>query len=483
MNAKRVRRNRRLLLAAVFVGAALGVTAERACAQASADQPVERGLRVATVDATPRYTLFAPLSSKTTYLVDMDGRVVHKWASDFLPSAWVYLSASGTLLRGGREPETQGFSGGGQGGRFQEFDFDGNLLWDYAINTAERLPHHDVAVLPNGNLVAIVWERKSAAEARRAGRRPEFLPEDGLWSDVLLELEPQRPNGARVVWEWHAWDHVIQSVDPALDNYADPALHPELIDINGDTVGLAAPPPEPAHDLFHINSVDYNAQLDQLIVSVPTYNEVWVIDHSTTTAEAAGKAGGRTDRGGTLLYRWGNPAAYGRGSAADRRLGFEHDARWIPPGRPGAGHITVFSNRTPGAGGEFTQVYEIAPPVDTAGRYALTANGSFGPAMPAWTYSAPESFRATYISGAERLWSGNTLISSGPQGRVFEITPDGAIVWEYWSPFGGRPANANPGGPNNPFALFRAVRVPVDHPALAGRALAPLVPQPAEFVP
>ena len=53
------------------------------------------------------------------------------------------------------------FSGGGQGGRFQEFDFDGNLVWDFRYNET-RLPHHDVAVLPNGNILAIVWEAKTA---------------------------------------------------------------------------------------------------------------------------------------------------------------------------------------------------------------------------------------------------------------------------------------------------------------------------------
>jgi hypothetical protein len=366
----------------------------------------------------PGYTLFAPLASDTTYLINLNGQVVRTWKSDLLPSAWVYLLDSGHLLRGGREPQTHGFSGGGQGGRFQEFDFDGALLWDFSLNAEDRLPHHDVAVLPNGNVIAIVWERKSVEETRRAGRRAEFTPEDGVWGDVLVELEPQRPNGARVVWEWHVWDHIIQNMDARLENYGVLSEHPELVDINGDTVGMAKPPANLAHDVFHLNSVDYNQELDQIIVSAPTFNEIWIIDHGTTMEEAAGSTGGRAGRGGDLLYRWGNPQMYGRGGAADRRLGFQHDARWIPPGRLGAGNVTVFSNQTPRASGTYTQVYEISPPVDRRGRYEIAAGGTFGPAQPVWTYSAPDSLSATYISGAERLANGNTLISSGPQGRL-----------------------------------------------------------------
>jgi hypothetical protein len=92
-----------------------------------------------------------------------------------------------------------------------------------------------------------------------------------------------------------------------------------------------------------------------------------------------------------------------------------------------------------------------------------------------WTYAAPD-FTAQYISGANRLADGKTLISSGPQGRVFEVTPDGRIVWEYWSPFTGGLGGAQ--GKANPYALFKATRIPMTHPAVAKRALRPVDPQP-----
>lgn len=437
----------------------------------------DRGIRVNTDRAFEGYTLFAPLTSSTTYLIDMQGRVVRTWSSDLAPGASVYIKDNGNILRGGKAPETAGFNGGGQGGRIQEFTFDGDLVWDYSLNDETHLTHHDIELLPNGNLLAITWELKTPEEARQAGRREEMISERGLWPDMLVEIEPAPPSGGRIVWEWHSFDHMIQNMDPNLGNYGDPADHPERIDINGDDAS-ANPTPNPPTDLLHNNGVDYNAELDQIILSFPNFDEVVVIDHSTTTAEAAGSTGGRYGKGGDLLYRWGNPGKYGHGTTEDQRLGFQHDARWVPRGYPGEGHITIFSNRTPGPDGTtFTQVYEIQPPVDRNGRYTRAEGAPFGPAEPVWTYSAPDTFDATYISGADRLPNGNTLVSSGPQGRLFEVDPAGQIVWEYWSPYSGEFLEGN--GAANPFSIFRAIRVPRAHPALAGRSLEPLDPQPA----
>jgi len=430
----------------------------------AANEPATRGVLVNTAEATAGYTLFAPLNGTSTYLIDLDGGVVRQWESELVPSAWVYLLDNGDLLRGGREPETSGFSGGGQGGRIQRFTFDGELIWDYTLNSREQLPHHDVAVLPNGNLLAIVWEYRGAEATRAAGRREGFIPDDGIWNDAVIELEPDDDGSARVVWEWRVWDHLVQNADSARANYGDPADYPGRIDINADIIGRDAPQGPPTQDVFHINSVAYNSNLDQIILSSPTFNEVWVIDHSTTTAEAAGQ-------GGELLYRWGNPQNYGRGTADDTRLGFQHDAKWIDDGLPGAGNLMIFSNRTPpalGFGGR-TVVYELAAQNDRRGRYTLPDGAAYGPTEAVWTYAA-DDFSATYISGAVRLWSGNTLISSGPQGRLFEVDPAGTVVWDYWQPYG--PNTESEGAAaQNPFAVFRAIRIPPDHPGLAGRNL------------
>ena len=467
--------------------------------QDDAEEP--RGLRLNTATAMPGYVLFNPLRSPTTYLVDREGRVMHTWEGEVEPGGGLYLLDNGHLLRGVREPDVAVFSGGGQAGRLQELTWDGDVVWDFTFASEGHLLHHDVAVMPNGNILAIAWERKSAEEAAQAGRLAALTPEAGLWPDMIVEFEPQPPDGARIVWEWHMWDRTIQDHNPAAENFGDPAAHPERIDLNAEReppemsaddrkrVEMLGFVPEDldlegvTSDLLHTNAVNYNAALDQIALSVPRFNEIWVIDHSTTTEAAAGHTGGRWGRGGDLLYRWGNPQAYGRGDEAVRQLAFQHDVQWVPAGRPGAGHLTVFNNRLEDPDGNHSAVFELVPPTDAAGRYVTSDGGPFGPKEPVWSYVAPSktAFYSSFISGAHRLGDGHTFITSGAQGRFFEVTPDREIVWEYWTPFAGtlRPEANN----NNPYGVFRATKLPPDHRALAGRNLTPLDPQPAPILP
>ena len=73
----------------------------------------------------------------------------------------------------------------------------------------------------------------SREEALAVGRNPERLQEE-MWPDCILEIEPIRPVGGKVVWEWHLWDHLIQDRDPELKNHGVVDEHPELVDVNGD---------------------------------------------------------------------------------------------------------------------------------------------------------------------------------------------------------------------------------------------------------
>ena len=469
------------------------------------DDPVvdaTRGSIRNTDRATPGHTMYGGLLSDTTYLIDSDGMVVHTWKSEYAPSGTAYLLDNGNIVRGGRQPEVDVFNGGGQGGRLQEITWGGEVVWDYLFASEDHLLHHDFDRMPNGNILAIAWERKSAEETRAGGRRVDLIPEHGLWPDMVVELEPLPPDGARIVWEWHMWDHLVQDADASHANHGDPAAHPERIDINGTGAPVEISDEELAQlqalgyvpadadaeelesDLFHTNALHYNAELDQILLSVPEYNELWIIDHSTTTEEAASSSGGRAGRGGDLLYRWGNPQVYGRGGPEDQVLGYQHDARWIPQGHPGAGNILVFSNRNGDEDNSHSAVYEIAPPIDGDGNYGLPETEPFGPAEPVWSYTAsdPTTFFAPFISGASRLAGGNTLVNSGPQGRFFEVTSEGEIVWEYRDPYSGdvRMPDGSMPHPVDEFtyAVFRATRIPPGHPGLAGRTLVPLDPQP-----
>lgn len=466
----------------------------------------KRGLIEKTDMATSGYVLYNPLTSATTYLIDMDGNVVHTWDTGMGISGGMYLKDNGNLVRSSRDPEAPVFAGGGQGGWFKEYTWDGELVWEYHFASEEFLSHHDIALLPNGNILAIAWESKSVDEAITAGRNPEAIPVAGLWPDWVVELRPNGSNDADIVWEWHLWDHLVQDFDESKENFGIVADHPELMDVN------LAELPEPmtqeeleqrfamgfastnstvennGADFHHANAINYNAELDQIALSLPGVDEIVVIDHSTTTTEAAGHTGGRWGKGGDLLYRWGNPANYGRGDESSQRLSGQHDVRWIPDGYPGAGNLLVYNNVVPGTKPPYSAVYELQTPLTDSG-YELMNGESWGPEEPVWSYvpSDPMSLFSPFISGAQRLANGNTLVTEGAAGRFLEVDTDGNVLWEYLDPYAGN--FKNPDGtrpqPVGPFvhATFRATHYAADHPAVGGRNLAPLDPQPAAYVP
>ena len=158
-----------------------------------------------------------------------------------------------------------------------------------------------------------------------------------MWPESIIEIEPTVPSIGNVVWEWHAWDHLVQNTGSSLANYGDPASHPRRIDVNYANVGGGGGPGGVnSGDWIHANAVNYHPQLDQITISSRRFSEVWIIDHGTTTEEAAGAAG-------DLLYRY-NPEAYSRGAAEERVLFGQHDVQWIPEGHPQAGQMMVYNN-------------------------------------------------------------------------------------------------------------------------------------------
>lgn len=370
------------------------------------------------------YNLFAALNSTTAYLMDNDGNVVHSWETGYTPGNAMYLIDGGSLLHTGNV-RAANFDVGGAGGIVQIFDWDGSLTWSYEYATASHRQHHDVELLPNGNILLVAWDYKSEAEALAAGRDPSLLTQGELWPDSIIEVQPSGALGGTIVWEWHAWDHVVQDYDSTTANYGVVAEHPELIDLNYTL--------NPMADWLHVNSVDYNAELDQIVVSVHNFSEIWVIDHSTTTAEAAGHSGGNSGMGGDLLYRWGNPQAYGAGTDADQQLFLQHDAEWIEDGLVGAGNILIFNNGQGRPAGDYSTIEEIETPLNLDGSYALSKGAAYAPTAPVWTYQAasPADFYSPNISGQQRLPNGNTLICEGTSGYFFEITDAGETVWDY----------------------------------------------------
>jgi len=428
-------------------------TAPVAAGGSGSDPDPADAVKVNRDGAFEGYTLIAPSESKTTYLVDLDGEVVHEWGADFTPGLQVELLENGQLLRPGKTKRKTPFStGNGWGGVIELLDWEGEPVWRYRYASDEVLQHHDVEVLPNGNVLVLAWEFVGEEEALAAARDPKLLKDGELWPEHIIEVDPRTDE---IVWEWHSWDHLIQDFDPAKPNFGDPAANPGRIDLNYVTDGGAA-------DWMHANSIAYHPELDQIMVSVRSFHEIWVIDHSVSAEEASGPAG-------DLRFRWGNPAAYGRGDAGPRLSFGQHDAEWIEPGFDGEGRISVFNNGT--LYRPYTTVDEIVAPMN--GRdYVIGEDGVFDAdvARVVWPREPDPEFFAHHTSGAQRLPNGNTLIADGPHGVVFEVTPTGEKVWEYVNPFfdqGAEVVELNEQEVFKKRRLFRAERYAPDYPGLA----------------
>jgi Arylsulfotransferase (ASST) len=475
-----------LLLAA---GVAASTAAGQAAPPAAAMPPRPRGLALKDARAFPGYTMIAPLRSQTIRLVDLDGTVVHEWKTDSTGGTEHFLD-DGTLLRcttTGNDPQLERFKAGGRMGRLQRLAWDGSLLWDWKFATEEHVQHHDLQLTPEGTILFIAYEYKTRAEAIAAGRHPAYVGKEGMWVDCVFEIEPKGAIDAEIIWEWHVWDHLIQDLDPEAANYGDVAAHPERIDLNAD---LRRAPPSEADiaelqklgyidatpttgdvraDWMHTNAIFYDAAHDQIALSSPNLCEVFILDHSTTSDEAAGTTGGQHGKGGDLLWRWGNPRNYGAGGAADQQLWYQHNVLVIGPGLPGAGNLLLFNNGGGRPDGSYSEVYELELPRAADGGMSLEPFVAALPSKPCWRYAAvpTSAFFSSFVSGAQRLPNGSTLICEGATGRVFEVLPDGTMVWEYLQPF--QDAAPSDGPPVPPTALFRAPRIAADHPALKDR--------------
>jgi hypothetical protein len=445
-------------------------------------------LLLAAQDQAPAnsgYTLFTPMLSGVTYLLDAAGETVHTWTSD-LPSAGpVVLLSNGNLLRSVRQQNSTTV-GGGQGGRLQLLQPDGTVVWDFVLADERLLQHHDIEPTPHGTILLIAWERKSAEETAAAGRDPALGAE--LWSEAVIEIEPHLPDDARVVWEWHLWDHLVQERFPEKANFGSVAEHPERLNVNSNPLrsvggadltalgaigygGTDEEPPSAAaddprpRDWIHANALSYDPETDRILLCSRGQSEIWAIDHSTTVAEAAGHAGGRYGRGGDFLARWGNPTNV-TGDIDGQWLSRPHDAHWIPYGLPGYGNILVFNNGPP------SEVIEFRDPLvglDTSPEVL----GAASQLRFVWTCSDIDGqrFGSPVLSGAQRLANGNTLVTVGTSARLVELTPEGRSVWEYrHEPRPGesrRPPRAQEqdAGPGR-LGIFRATRIAPDHPGL-----------------
>lgn len=342
------------------------------------------------------------------YLLNKEGQKVHTWnLADPLGNDFELLSDGRAL--GSFKVDDPPFSFGGGSGAAKIVNPDSTIDWEYTLADDNFIIHHDVEMLPNGNVLIMVWERITTTVAQDAGVETTV----DIFPEKLVEVNP---NTNQVVWEWRAWDHLVQDTDATLPNFGVIADMPQRIDHSYNSAE------ELGGDIMHANGIDYDATNDVIYLSVNFYSEIWVIDHSTSTEEAATSSGGNSGKGGDLLYRFGNPEAY-QNTAGERLFFNNHFPNLLEGDEPGAGNLLVYVNK--GANDlEQSTVYELDIPTS----FDLQANMDNEPTV-VWSFTDPTMYHAR-ISGAARLSNGNTLICEGDYG-YWEVTNDGTVAWKY----------------------------------------------------
>lgn len=463
--------------------------------------------------ACPGYTLFS--AHKATYLIDLDGRMMHSWPSRRLVFA-SYLLESGNLVRDGNDVSLcPGFRTGGAAGYVEVVTWENELVWWWCAEPrSERLSHHDLEPIGDGRVLVLCWERVRRGRCESEGRLQELLPDDELWDNLVIELCPpyesldvsldnaprSTTNASREglrateTWRWSQFDHLVQDTDPTKKNYGRVGERLDRFDLNYAPAGGKArsrnsiPPDQVSpsglalfdphwkigktgeKDWLHANSIAYDEERAYVLVSYCVPSEVIIISRAS----------------GDVVFRFGNPAVCRRGDPyADRVLYMQHSAQFSHSPRDSPNlKILLFNNGTaPHRLWSTVDEYEV--PSDSPLNAVLPSKkrsegGVETRANLTWSHGKPvghrDSFYAHHSSGVHRCPNGNTLICLGPQGILFEVTPDHEECWRYVSPVQVRgqddpPAFVRQGQHRafGKFGIFFARRYAPDYPAFADK--------------
>ena len=435
------------------------------------------------------YTLFA--AQGTSYLIDMEGHVIHTWAIGSNPR----FTEAGTLL------DAVGPDAANQN-TFKELDWNGNVVWQYTESRSKYHCHDDFVKIYNSKLgdstfIYIANKDLTSAECIAKGcdatqtyTNPQM--------DAIVEVNRQ----GKVIWEWCFFDHVVQ------DKYSSITSTYGVIKNTAGKINLNLAGYPVQNDWLHCNSIDYNQTLDQIVIN-SVHGEFYVIDHGNTfvandSATSITLAASST---GNFLYRFGDPYKYNQDSppsvapnwekcsAGYKQLGASNNIQWIKTGLTGAGYFMVFNNDQ-NLCEPTTQsyIYEVNPYLNSSGTTTSSyvdphTAGYTSVSSPdanlmkekknqskqiVWKYSSKNntSFFSTTGSSAQRLTNGNTLICSSNDGHLFEIAHDTVLVWEYYNPVtsnGIKKIKVD----NYPKYNYvpKAYRYTSSHPALVGQSL------------
>ncbi|MFT4760824.1 MAG: hypothetical protein ACI9XO_002549 [Paraglaciecola sp.] len=366
------------------------------------------------------YALYNRTNQNTVYLIDKNEDIAHTWSMNTSCNYAVLLMPTGNIMRGTVNNGNQ-INGAAVGGTVQEIDPDGNVVWEFTYSSADHVAHHDITLMPNGNVLLTAWEVMTNAALTPLGYTGSS---NEKYPTHFIEVS-QNGTGGEIVWEWHMIDHMVQDVDSDKPSFGVVSEHPELMNINVQTGGGGGPGGG-GGDWFHVNGVDYDEEKDQITFSSRFLSEVFIIDHSTTTVEAASHEGGNAGKGGDFLYRWGNPENYDM-PGTQTIPGAVHDTRFIEnDGRPRAGFLQFFNNE--GTGNSST-VDALELPLAADGyNYDRTAGEAWGPTEATFRHICIDN--ANGQSASNSLPNGNVFVNLS-MSYMYEADLDGNIVWQY----------------------------------------------------
>ena len=389
------------------------------------------------------YTVLSPLGTEAAIVIDMNGNIVKRWDgySNSAGGPARVLPDGGIIAAAGTRPPYQ------ESLELVQRDFAGNVVWRFDRNEQVQArdgatiwslrQHHD-------------WQREDfpagyyapGVEPAAAGSKTLVLTHtsriEPAVADVMLEDDRiiEVTWEGEVVWEWVASEHIDELG-------FDPAARAVIKAAPGFNAGRGG------FDWLHLNSATYlgpNRWFDEGDARFAPSNVI-VSSRQASLLAIIG-------RDGSIVWRLGPDFSQTEELRAIRQIIGQHQAHLIPKGLPGEGNLLVFDNG--GASG-----YGFTNPIAIDGSGAFVRPNSrvleIDPVtlVLVWSYSAPGQFFASNISGAQRLPNGNTLVTEGTSGRLFEVTTDGTIVWEYVSPLFARGA-----GPRPSNAVYRAYRLP-----------------------
>ena len=156
------------------------------------------------------YTLYSVKGTNTAFLIDTNAAIYKKWTFPATSKTCFssFLIPGDTLVRAVNYPGSI-ISGGPISGEVQKVDWNNNIVWDFVYSDSTHVLHHDICPMPNGNVLMIALDVKTAADLVQAGSGVSSIRH----ADKIMEVHPTGPNTGTIVWEWDVWDHFCQVHD------------------------------------------------------------------------------------------------------------------------------------------------------------------------------------------------------------------------------------------------------------------------------